>query len=91
MVETQTHLKVSKTEAKSVRSDSHGKRGSDGKAQNSPQNGKESRADLRQELVEISFCIIMSVHKFGTSLFCFSFCLYSLECFESPFACCGLL
>ncbi|NWS46468.1 GRM2B protein, partial [Probosciger aterrimus] len=39
VVETQTHLKVSKTEAKSVRSDSHGKRGSDGKAQKSPQNG----------------------------------------------------
>ncbi|KAM8984407.1 GRAM domain-containing protein 2B isoform 1-T1 [Ara ararauna] len=39
VVKTQTHLKVSKTEAKSVRSDSHGKRGSDGKAQNSPQNG----------------------------------------------------
>ncbi|XP_065517812.1 GRAM domain-containing protein 2B isoform X3 [Lathamus discolor] len=39
VVETQTHLKVSKTEAKPARSDSHGKRGSDGKAQNSPQNG----------------------------------------------------
>ncbi|KAM9507654.1 GRAM domain-containing protein 2B isoform 3-T3 [Guaruba guarouba] len=40
VVKTQTHLKVSKTEAKSVRSDSHGKHGSDGKAQNSPQNGR---------------------------------------------------
>ncbi|XP_062483829.1 GRAM domain-containing protein 2B isoform X4 [Pezoporus occidentalis] len=39
VVETQTHLKVSKTEAKPVHSDSHGKRGSDGKKQNSPQNG----------------------------------------------------
>ncbi|NXF09180.1 GRM2B protein, partial [Smithornis capensis] len=34
VVETQTHLKVSKTEAKSVRSDGHSKRGSDGKARN---------------------------------------------------------
>ncbi|XP_061334496.1 GRAM domain-containing protein 2B isoform X1 [Pezoporus flaviventris] len=39
VVETQTHLKVSKTEAKPVHSDSHGKRGSDGKKQNRPQNG----------------------------------------------------
>ncbi|NXS10285.1 GRM2B protein, partial [Neodrepanis coruscans] len=34
VVETQTHLKVSKTEAKSVRSDAHSKRGPDGKARN---------------------------------------------------------
>ncbi|XP_009706268.1 PREDICTED: GRAM domain-containing protein 3, partial [Cariama cristata] len=40
VVETQTHLKVSKTEAKSVRSDAHGKRGPDGKARNSPRNGR---------------------------------------------------
>ncbi|XP_050186167.1 GRAM domain-containing protein 2B isoform X1 [Myiozetetes cayanensis] len=39
VLETQTHLKVSKTEAKSVRSDAHNKRGSDGKARNSPRNG----------------------------------------------------
>ncbi|XP_027526688.1 GRAM domain-containing protein 2B isoform X4 [Neopelma chrysocephalum] len=39
VVETQTHLKVSKTEAKSVRSDAHNKRGPDGKARNSPRNG----------------------------------------------------
>ncbi|KAM6036364.1 GRAM domain-containing protein 2B [Theristicus caerulescens] len=39
VVETQTHLKVSKTEAKAVRSDAHSKRGADGKAQNSPRNG----------------------------------------------------
>lgn len=39
LVETQTHLKVSKADAKSVRSDAHNKRGPDGKAQNSPRNG----------------------------------------------------
>ncbi|XP_054666309.1 GRAM domain-containing protein 2B isoform X3 [Grus americana] len=39
VVETQTHLKVSKTEAKSIRSDAHSKRGPDGKARNSPRNG----------------------------------------------------
>ncbi|KAM6187568.1 GRAM domain-containing protein 2B isoform 1-T1 [Sarcoramphus papa] len=39
VVETQTHLKVSKTEAKSVRSDAHCKRGPDGKVRNSPRNG----------------------------------------------------
>ncbi|NWH25338.1 GRM2B protein, partial [Grus americana] len=44
VVETQTHLKVSKTEAKSIRSDAHSKRGPDGKARNSPRNGKDSEA-----------------------------------------------
>ncbi|XP_030323757.1 GRAM domain-containing protein 2B isoform X2 [Calypte anna] len=39
VMETETHLKVSKTEAKSVRSDAHSKRGPDRKAQNSPRNG----------------------------------------------------
>ncbi|XP_064498307.1 GRAM domain-containing protein 2B isoform X6 [Pseudopipra pipra] len=39
VVETQTHLKVSKTETKSVRSDAHNKRGPDGKTRNSPRNG----------------------------------------------------
>ncbi|KAL9822035.1 GRAM domain-containing protein 2B isoform 1-T1 [Geothlypis trichas] len=39
VVETETHLKVSKPEAKSVRSDAHSKRGPDGKARNSPRNG----------------------------------------------------
>ncbi|XP_074711353.1 GRAM domain-containing protein 2B isoform X2 [Strix uralensis] len=39
VLETQTHLKVSKTEAKSVRSDAHSKRGPDGKARSSPRNG----------------------------------------------------
>ncbi|XP_071436044.1 GRAM domain-containing protein 2B isoform X2 [Pithys albifrons albifrons] len=39
VIETQTHLKVSKAEAKTVRSDVHSKRGPDGKARNSPQNG----------------------------------------------------
>ncbi|RMC01113.1 hypothetical protein DUI87_22379 [Hirundo rustica rustica] len=34
VVEAETHLKVSKPEAKSVRSDAHSKRGPDGKAQN---------------------------------------------------------
>ncbi|NXY19372.1 GRM2B protein, partial [Atrichornis clamosus] len=38
VVETETHLKVSKTEAKSVRSDAHSKRGPDGKPRNSPRN-----------------------------------------------------
>ncbi|NWI94749.1 GRM2B protein, partial [Pitta sordida] len=38
VIETQPHLKVSKTEAKSVRSDQHSKHGPDGKTQNSPQN-----------------------------------------------------
>ncbi|NXD83398.1 GRM2B protein, partial [Halcyon senegalensis] len=38
VVETQTHLKVSKTEAKSARSDAHSKRGPDGKARNNPRN-----------------------------------------------------
>ncbi|XP_074875736.1 GRAM domain-containing protein 2B isoform X2 [Buteo buteo] len=38
VVETQTHLKVSKAEAKSVRSDAHSKRGPDGKARNSLRN-----------------------------------------------------
>ncbi|KFP14099.1 GRAM domain-containing protein 3, partial [Egretta garzetta] len=39
VVETETHLKVSKTEAKSGRSDAHSKRGPDGKAQSNPRNG----------------------------------------------------
>ncbi|XP_051499441.1 GRAM domain-containing protein 2B isoform X2 [Apus apus] len=39
VVETETHLKVSKAESKSVRSDTHSQRGPDGKAQNSPRNG----------------------------------------------------
>ncbi|KAM7023922.1 GRAM domain-containing protein 2B isoform 4-T4 [Acridotheres tristis] len=39
VVETETHLKVSKPEARSVRSDAHSKRGPDGKARNSPRNG----------------------------------------------------
>ncbi|XP_039239042.1 GRAM domain-containing protein 2B isoform X3 [Pipra filicauda] len=39
VMETETHLKVSKTETKSVRSDAHNKRGPDGKARNSPRNG----------------------------------------------------
>ncbi|XP_071588037.1 GRAM domain-containing protein 2B isoform X8 [Heliangelus exortis] len=38
VMETETHLKVSKTEAKSVRSDAHIKRGPDRKAQNSSRN-----------------------------------------------------
>ncbi|NXW98592.1 GRM2B protein, partial [Larus smithsonianus] len=38
VVETQTHLKVSKAEVKSVRSDAHIKRGPDGKARNNPRN-----------------------------------------------------
>ncbi|KFP85560.1 GRAM domain-containing protein 3, partial [Acanthisitta chloris] len=38
VVETQTHLKVSKAEAKSVHSDAHSKRGPDGKARNSAHN-----------------------------------------------------
>ncbi|NXU60839.1 GRM2B protein, partial [Horornis vulcanius] len=38
VVETETHLKVSKPEAKSVRSDAHSKRGPDGKARNSLRN-----------------------------------------------------
>ncbi|NWW85306.1 GRM2B protein, partial [Rhynochetos jubatus] len=38
VVETQTHLKVSKTEPKSVRSDTHSKRGPDGKARNNSRN-----------------------------------------------------
>ncbi|NWY50934.1 GRM2B protein, partial [Chionis minor] len=38
VVETQTHLKVSKADAKSVRSDAHSKRGHDGKARNNPRN-----------------------------------------------------
>ncbi|NXP82876.1 GRM2B protein, partial [Ramphastos sulfuratus] len=39
VVETQTHLKVPKTEAKSSRSDAHSKHGPDGKARGSPRNG----------------------------------------------------
>ncbi|NXU55083.1 GRM2B protein, partial [Turnix velox] len=39
VIETQTHLKVSKAEAKSVHSDAHTKCGPDGKAQNYPQSG----------------------------------------------------
>ncbi|NXI36314.1 GRM2B protein, partial [Galbula dea] len=39
VVETETHLKVSKTEARSVHSDANSKRGPDGKARSSPQNG----------------------------------------------------
>lgn len=75
VVETQTHLKVSKTDAKSVHSDAHSKRGPNGKAQNSPRNGKESRVDLQLELVDISlhsyisscnledlFLVCLSVH-----------------------------
>lgn len=53
VVETQTHLKVSKTEAKSARSDAHSKRGPDGKARNSLRNGK-LRADIQLELIDIS-------------------------------------
>lgn len=63
VVETQTHLKVSKTEAKSVRSDVHGKRGPDGKARNSPRNGKESWADLQLELAEISLHSYVCSHS----------------------------
>jgi len=63
VVETQTHLKVSKTEAKSVRSDAHSKRGPDGKARNSPRNGKESRADLQLELGERSLHSCVSSHN----------------------------
>ncbi|XP_025971141.2 GRAM domain-containing protein 2B-like isoform X4 [Dromaius novaehollandiae] len=39
VIETQTHLKVSKTEAKPVRSDVHSKRVPEGKARNTPRNG----------------------------------------------------
>ncbi|NXA39781.1 GRM2B protein, partial [Eudromia elegans] len=44
VIETQTHLKVSKTEAKSVRSDVHSKRVPDGKARNTPRNAGHSEA-----------------------------------------------
>ncbi|XP_068781881.1 GRAM domain-containing protein 2B-like isoform X3 [Struthio camelus] len=44
VVETQTHLKVSKTEAKSVRSDVHSKRVPEGKARNTPRNAGHSEA-----------------------------------------------
>lgn len=54
VVETETHLKVSKPEAKSVRSDAHIKRGPDGKARNSPRNGKKSQMDLQLEKFEIN-------------------------------------
>ncbi|NXD14876.1 GRM2B protein, partial [Nothocercus nigrocapillus] len=44
VIETQTHLKVSKTEAKSVRSEVHGKRVPEGKARNTPRNAGHSEA-----------------------------------------------
>ncbi|XP_027302291.1 GRAM domain-containing protein 2B isoform X1 [Anas platyrhynchos] len=44
VVETQTHLKVSKTEAKSARSDAHSKHVPDGKARNSLRNAGHSEA-----------------------------------------------
>ncbi|NWJ09625.1 GRM2B protein, partial [Crypturellus undulatus] len=44
VIETQTHLKVSKTEAKSVRSDVHSKRVPEGKARNTPRNAGHSEA-----------------------------------------------
>lgn len=54
VVETQTQLKVSKTEAKSARSDAHSKCRPDGRARSSPQNGKLSRVDFELTLVEIT-------------------------------------
>ncbi|NWR38958.1 GRM2B protein, partial [Tachuris rubrigastra] len=63
VVETQTHLKVSKTEAKSVRSDAHNKRGPDGKVRNSPQNGKESRADLQLDVCILIFSTFYMRYK----------------------------
>ncbi|XP_050572499.1 GRAM domain-containing protein 2B [Cygnus atratus] len=44
VVETQTHLKVSKTEAKSARSDAHSKHIPEGKARNGLRNGGHSEA-----------------------------------------------
>ncbi|XP_025912770.1 GRAM domain-containing protein 2B [Apteryx rowi] len=44
VIETQTHLKVSKTEAKSVCSDVHSKRVPEGKARNTPRNAGHSEA-----------------------------------------------
>lgn len=82
VVETQTHLKVSKAEAKSVHSDAHSKRGPDGKAQNNPRNGTESRADLHLELGEISLRSYVSSHNLE-DLLCL--CLYyPLHASEHP-------
>ncbi|XP_021236355.1 GRAM domain-containing protein 3 isoform X2 [Numida meleagris] len=52
VVETQTHLKVSKTETKSVRSDARSKWVPEGKARNCLRNGRELRADSQLKLVE---------------------------------------
>ncbi|NXH19765.1 GRM2B protein, partial [Bucco capensis] len=53
VVETQTHLKVSKSEAKCVRSDAHSKHGPDGKARNSPQSGRSEA---------LRFCKLLSLN-----------------------------
>ncbi|XP_064294411.1 GRAM domain-containing protein 2B isoform X1 [Phalacrocorax carbo] len=63
VVETQTHLKVSKTEAKSIRSDAHSKRGPDGKIQNSPRNGNSEAFRLfhrvkSQKLLSLNHVLI---------------------------------
>ncbi|NXN85321.1 GRM2B protein, partial [Bombycilla garrulus] len=59
VVETETHLKVSKPEAKSVRSDAHSKRGPDGKARNSPRNG---HSEVFRFLHKVKFQKLLSLN-----------------------------
>ncbi|KFV66850.1 GRAM domain-containing protein 3, partial [Dryobates pubescens] len=64
VIETQPHLKVSKSEAKSARSDAHGKRGPDGKACNSPRNGHSEALRLfykvkSQKLLSLNHVLIL--------------------------------
>ncbi|XP_053911032.1 GRAM domain-containing protein 2B isoform X2 [Cuculus canorus] len=64
VVETQTHLKVSKTEAKSARSDGHSKRGPDGKGRNSPRNGHSEASRFfhkvkSQKLVSLNHVLVV--------------------------------
>lgn len=60
VVETETHLKVSKTETKSVHSDARSKWVPEGKARNCLRNGRKLRADPHLKLVETNSCSYVS-------------------------------
>ncbi|NXN09656.1 GRM2B protein, partial [Indicator maculatus] len=76
VIETQPHLKVSKTETKSARSDAHSKHGPDGKVRNSPRNGHsealrffykvKSQKLLSLNHILILYAIIVCVLIFST-------------------------
>ncbi|NXT80209.1 GRM2B protein, partial [Zapornia atra] len=69
-VKTQTHLKVSKTEGKPVRSDAHGKRGPDGKARNSPRNGHSEAFGFLHRVKSQNFLSLNHVLIFYAVLVC---------------------